>query len=63
MNHPKETIMDKVLLKFSVKVLLCESHSFESPSLSRSKRSASGNCGTGVPVVVNYNPILCQLSY
>ena len=33
-----------------------------SPSLSRSKtseRSTSGNCGTGVPLVVNCNPILC----
>ena len=33
----------------------------ESPSLGRSKtseRSVSGNGGTGVPLVVNYNPIL-----
>ena len=37
---------------------------FESPSLGRSKtseRSVSGNCGTGVPLVVNYNPALCRL--
>ena len=36
----------------------------ESPSLGRSKiseRSVSGNGGTGVPLVVNYNPILCRL--
>ena len=36
----------------------------ESPSLGRSKtskRSISGNCGTEVPLVVNYNPILCRL--
>ena len=36
----------------------------ESPSLGRSKtseRSASGNFGNGVPLVVNYNPILCRL--
>ena len=36
----------------------------ESPSLVRSKtskRSVSGNCGTGVPLVVNYNPVLCRL--
>ena len=36
----------------------------ESPSLGRSKtseRSVSGNCGKGVPLVVNYNPILCRL--
>ena len=36
----------------------------ESPSLGRSKtseRSVSGNCGTGVPLVVNYNPALCRL--
>ena len=36
----------------------------ESPSLARSKtseRSVSGNCGTRVPLVVNYNPILCRL--
>ena len=36
----------------------------ESPSLSHSKtseRSVSRNCGTGVPVVVNYNPVLCRL--
>ena len=36
----------------------------ESPSLGRSKtseRSVSGNCGNGVPLVVNYNPILCRL--
>ena len=36
----------------------------ESPSLGRSEtseRSASGNCGTGVPLVVNCNPILCRL--
>ena len=35
----------------------------ESPSLGRSKtseRSVSGNGGTGVPVVVNYNPIFCR---
>ena len=38
--------------------------SLESPSLGRSKtseRSLSGNCGTGVPLVVNYNPIICCL--
>ena len=36
----------------------------ESPSLDHSKtseRRVSGNCGTGVPLVVNYNPILCRL--
>ena len=36
----------------------------ESSSLGRSKtseRSVSGNCGTRVPLVVNYNPILCRL--
>ena len=36
----------------------------ESPSLGRSKtseRSVSGNCGTGVLLVVNYNPVLCRL--
>ena len=36
----------------------------ESPSLGRSKtseRSVSGNCRAGVPLVVNYNPILCHL--
>ena len=36
----------------------------ESPSLARSKtseRSVSGNCGTSVPLVVNYNPIRCRL--
>ena len=36
----------------------------ESPSLGRSKtseRSVSGNGGTEVPLVVNYNPILCRL--
>ena len=36
----------------------------ESPSLGRSKtseRSVSGNFGNGVPLVVNYNPILCHL--
>ena len=36
----------------------------ESPSLGRSKtseRSVSGNGGTGVPLVVNYNSILCRL--
>ena len=36
----------------------------ETPSLGRSKtseRSVSGNCGTRVPLVVNYNPILCRL--
>ena len=36
----------------------------ESPSLGCSKtseRSVSGNCGTGVPLVVNYNPVLCCL--
>ena len=36
----------------------------ESPSLGRSntsERSMSGNGGTGVPLVVNYNPILCRL--
>ena len=35
--------------------------SLESPSLGRSKtseRSLSGNCGTGVPLVVNYNCII-----
>ena len=26
-----------------------------------SERSVSGNCGTGVPLVVNCNPILCRL--
>ena len=26
-----------------------------------SERSVSGNCETGVPLVVNYNPILCFL--
>ena len=26
-----------------------------------SERSVSGNCGTGVPLVVNYNPALCCL--
>ena len=36
----------------------------ESLSLGRSKtseKSVSGNCGTAVPLVVNYNPILCHL--
>ena len=36
----------------------------ESPSLGRSKtseKSVSGNCGTRVPLVVTYNPILCRL--
>ena len=36
----------------------------ESPSLGRSKtseRSVSGNGGTGVPLLINYNPILCRL--
>ena len=36
----------------------------ESPALGRSKtskRDVSGNCGTGVPLVVNYNPVLCPL--
>ena len=36
----------------------------ESPSLGCSKtseRSVSGNCGTGVTLVVNYNPVLCRL--
>ena len=36
----------------------------ESPSLGcskTSKRSASGNCGTGVPLVVDYKPIPCRL--
>ena len=36
----------------------------ESSSLGRSKtseRSVSGNCGTRVPLVVNYNPIFCRL--
>ena len=36
----------------------------KSPLLDHSKtseRSVSGNCGTGVPLVVNYNPILCFL--
>ena len=36
----------------------------ESPSLGRfktSERSVSGNGGTGVPLVVNYNHILCHL--
>ena len=36
----------------------------ESPSLGRSKtseRRISGNCGTGVPLVANYNPVLCCL--
>ena len=36
----------------------------ESPSLGHSKtseRSVSGNVETGVPLVVNYNPILCRL--
>ena len=35
----------------------------ESPSLGRSKtseRSVLGNCGAGVPIVVNYNPGLCH---
>ena len=37
----------------------------ESPSLGHSKtseRSESGNCRTGVPLVVNYSPILCRLA-
>ena len=37
----------------------------ESPSLGRSKtseRSLSGNDGTGVPLVLNCNPILCTLA-
>ena len=37
----------------------------ESPLLGRSKTSersiSLGNCGSGVPLVVNYNPILCRL--
>ena len=36
----------------------------ESPSLGCSKtseRSISGNCTTGVPLMVDYNPILCRL--
>ena len=36
----------------------------EIPSLGCSKtseRSVSDNCGTGVPLVVNYNPVLCRL--
>ena len=36
----------------------------ESPSLGQSKaseRSVLGNHGTGVPLVVNCNPILCRL--
>ena len=36
----------------------------ESPSLGHSKtseKSVSGNCGTRVPLVVTYNPILCRL--
>ena len=36
----------------------------EIPSLGCSKtseRSISGNGGTGVPLVANYNPVLCHL--
>ena len=38
----------------------------ESRSLGRSKTSeisVSGNCGTGVSLVVNYSPILCRIGY
>ena len=37
----------------------------ESPSLGCSKtseRSVSGNGGTGVPLVVNYNPTFCRFA-
>ena len=36
----------------------------ESHSLGRSKtseRKVSGNCRTGVVLVINYNPVLCHL--